>query len=149
MRPSKRFDVSNYRSTGFFLKGPLASLENPPYTSNKKASWYTLNGTQQPSSSMTFTRRCLSYLARKWSSLLGGACIVGFLAITMYGLSLADNYTCIEGTHTVREGDSAWSVASQRCSGDRQHAMHDILTINGGDPLYGVGQVLIIPSSGG
>ena len=77
------------------------------------------------------------------------ACMVGFLSIAAYALSLADNYTCIEGTHTVREGDSAWSVASQRCSGDRQHAMHDILTINGGDPLYGVGQVLIIPSSGG
>lgn len=77
------------------------------------------------------------------------ACIVGFLAITMYALSLADNYTCVGEAHTVREGDSAWSIARQRCSGDQQHAMHDILALNGGDPLYGVGQVLIIPSSGG
>ncbi len=130
-------------------KGLLERSVSSQNTSNKKASWHTLNGTQQPSSSVTLTRRCLSYLARRWSGLLGMACIVGFLSVTAYALSLADNYTCVEGAHTMREGESAWSVARQRCSGDRQHAMHDILALNGGDPLYGVGQVLIIPSSGG
>lgn len=98
---------------------------------------------------MQLTRRFLSHLARRWNDLLGMTCIIGFLSVTAYAVSLADNYTCIEGAHTVREGDSAWSVASQRCRGDRQHAMHDILTINGGDPMYHAGQVLIIPSSGG
>ena len=130
-------------------KGLLERSVSSQNTSNKKVSWHTLNGTQQPSSSVTLVRRCFSYLARRWSGLLGMAGIVGFLAITMYALSLADNYTCVGEAHTVREGDSAGSIARQRCSGDRQHAMHDILTLNGGNALYGVGQVLIIPSSGG
>lgn len=134
-------------------QGLLASLIFPHNTpnkiSNKGPLALSLNGTQQTSSSMQLTRRFLSHLARRWNDLLGMTCIIGFLSVTAYAVSLADNYTCIEGAHTVREGDSAWSVASQRCRGDRQHAMHDILTINGGDPMYHAGQVLIIPSSGG
>ena len=87
---------------------------------------------------------------KQWSNLMLGACLAGFMAVAGFALSLSDNYTCAEGEHTLRSGQSAWSVASQRCSGDVRHAMRDILTINGGDPsAFQVGDVLIVPASGG
>ena len=66
----------------------------------------------------------------------------------MFAVSLTDNYTCSDETYTVRGGESPWSIALQRCSGSTEHAMRDILSINGAAP-YDVGMVVIVPESGG
>ena len=77
------------------------------------------------------------------------ACIAGFFTIAAFALSLADNYRCVGGgEYVVRGGESAASVASSRCRGDTQHAMKDIVSLNGAAP-YAIGQVLVVPDSGG
>jgi hypothetical protein len=92
----------------------------------------------------------ITFVKKQWSNLMLAACLAGFMGLAGFALSLADNYRCAEGEHTLRNGQSAWSVASQRCSGDIRHAMRDIITINGGDPTtFRVGDTLIVPPSGG
>jgi len=92
--------------------------------------------------------KALRWLSKQWSNLLLSACVAAFLGVTMFAVSLTDNYTCSDETYTVRGGESPWSIALQRCSGSTEHAMRDILSINGAAP-YDVGMVVIVPESGG
>ena len=91
----------------------------------------------------------ITFSKNQWSNIMLGVCIAGFIGVAGFALSLADNYRCVEGEHVIRDGQSAWAVASQRCSGDVRHAMHDILALNGGDPIFHAGDVIIVPASGG
>ena len=94
----------------------------------------------------------ITFAKKQWSNLMLAACLVGFIAVAGVALSLNDNYTCStdDGVHILRNGQSAWSVASQRCHGNIAHAMKDIVTINGGDPsAFRVGDAMIVPASGG
>lgn len=94
----------------------------------------------------------IAFVKKQWSNLMLGACLVGFMSIAAFALSLSDNYTCSTegGDHILRNGQTAWSIATQRCHGSIQHAMDDIITINGGDPsAFQVGDVMIVPASGG
>ena len=92
--------------------------------------------------------KALRWLAKQWSTLMLTVCVAGFIGIAAFALSLSDNYTCVGGEHVARAYESPWTIASQRCSGDVTHAMRDIVTINGAAP-YGIGQVVIVPGSGG
>ena len=79
-------------------------------------------------------------------------CVMGMSALLGVSVALADNYSCVGGEHTVwATGDSVWGVVSRQCSGDRQHAYDDVVTLNSHVEAWALvqGEVIVLPHSGG
>lgn len=78
-------------------------------------------------------------------------CVGGLGVLTGVAVAITDNYSCEAGVHEARRGDTAWSMVSRLCSGDRTHALEDVAALNPTIETWGLvqGDVVILPKSGG